>query len=72
MQPHQQRVVDEKFELDGRLEKLTIFMDGDIFDGLPEEEQDRLERQFAAMTDYSAVLGERIAAFPPPAQTIIP
>lgn len=68
----QQRVVQEKQELDDKLTSLTKFMDGTIFEDLPAAEQDRMERQFAAMTDYSAVLGERIAAFPAPSLTIVP
>lgn len=63
MQEHQKRVVAEKEELDGRLTKLIAFFDTAIFAGLDSEEQDRMRRQSAAMTDYSVVLGERIAAF---------
>ena len=64
MQPHQQRVVDEKTELDGKLEKLNAFIDGsDIFAGLPEDERTRLRKQAGFMKGYSDILGERIAAF---------
>lgn len=63
MEPHQQRVVDEKAELDGRLEKLLAFGKTDIFKGLPTDEQRRMQRQVICMTDYSEVLGERIHAF---------
>lgn len=62
--PHEQRVVDEKAELDERREKLTAFYSTPIFHGLPESEQSRLLRQGVAMRAYSEVLGERIAAFP--------
>ena len=61
--PHQQRVVDEKRELDERLKKLSEFFSNPIFHGLPEEERSRLSRQRRAMTTYSDILGERIAAF---------
>jgi hypothetical protein len=64
MQPHQQRVVDEKTELDERLMKLIAFFDNPIFAGLPADEQDRLKRQKEHMAGYSDVLGERIADFP--------
>lgn len=72
MQPHQQRVVDEKDALDEKINKLDQFLDGDIFKGLPIKEQDRLVKQLHFMRQYYSILGERIAAFPPPAQTIIP
>ena len=63
--PHEQRVVDEKMELDAKLQKLLTFHGSATFAGLPDAEQDRLIRQSVVMGDYSAVLGERIAAFPP-------
>jgi len=67
MQPHQQRVVDEKAELDEKLTKLRAFMPDDesnkIFMGLPQDEKVRLIRQEAVMSEYSEILGERIAAF---------
>lgn len=34
MQPHQQRVVDEKAELEERINKLTAFISGDTFKSL--------------------------------------
>jgi hypothetical protein len=64
MQSHQQRVVDEKSELDLKREKLGAFIQGDIFQTLPSDERNRLEQQAIAMTTYSTILGERIAAFP--------
>lgn len=65
MAPHQQRVVDEKAELDTKLEKLTEFVaNNPIFPSLPDDERDRLVRQRILMDGYSKVLGERIAAFP--------
>jgi hypothetical protein len=63
MQPHQQRVVSEKQELDERLGKLLAFFQSPIFTGLAEAEQSRLRNQARFMDGYSAVLGERIAAF---------
>ncbi len=64
MQPHQQRVVDEKNELDEKLTKLNAFVSaGTIFDTLASAEQERLRRQAGIMAEYSAVLGERIEAF---------
>jgi hypothetical protein len=61
--PHQQRVVDEKADLDAKREKLGQFKTTDIFAALPWQEQERLNTQAHIMTMYSAVLGERIAAF---------
>lgn len=61
--PHQQRVVDEKRELDDRREKLMAYFSTPFFPDLPESEQIRLERQAVAMRSYSEILGERIAAF---------
>jgi len=63
MQPHQERVVAEKKELDEKRDKLGKFIDGDTFSTLPVPEKDRLIRQAVAMTDYSVILGERIEAF---------
>jgi hypothetical protein len=63
MQPHQERVVTEKQELDTKLEKLSAFIETETFQGLPSDEKDRLQRQHMHMDHYSTVLGERIAAF---------
>ena len=63
MLPHQQRVVNEKTELDSKREKLGEFKNMDAFARLPWQEQERLNTQAHIMTMYSAVLGERIAAF---------
>ena len=64
MQPHQQRVIDEKNELDEKREKLSAFKASNpLYFQLPEAEQHRLSRQLAIMTEYSEVLGERIEAF---------
>ena len=65
MQPHQERVVVEKNELDEKLSKLKgfVFGDGRIFKTLDPEERNRLEDQFTAMKKYSDILGARIAAF---------
>lgn len=64
MQPHQQRVVDEKKQLDERLDKLKAFIqENPIFKTLHEDERGRLGRQFDVMAEYSRILGQRIAAF---------
>lgn len=63
LKPFQQRVVDEKRELDEKLARLTNFVSTETFLDLPKAEKDRLNRQHEAMIDYSQVLAERIAAF---------
>lgn len=63
MQPYQQRVVDEKTELDGRLEKLNAFLASEKREGLPADEAGRMVAQAEAMGTYSRILGERIAHF---------
>lgn len=61
--PHQQRVVDEKSELDEKLSKLDAFLRTDTFKRLRNEEQILLDRQATAMQIYSGILGERIKLF---------
>jgi hypothetical protein len=63
MQAHQQRVVDEKTDLDSKLEKLRAFMSGTFYKGLPDAERGRLLTQAGIMYNYSNILSERIAAF---------
>jgi hypothetical protein len=63
--PHQQRVLQEKVELDEKLHKLTAFISSEKFATLvqDEDERGRLVCQEKTMKDYSAILAERIAAF---------
>jgi hypothetical protein len=65
LQPHQQRVVAEKAELDEKLTKLNAFcsQQGGVFDSLPTEEKRRLTEQQGHMAAYSDVLRRRIEAF---------
>jgi hypothetical protein len=63
MKPHQERVVQERKDLDEKIDKLDEFIDGEIFKTLPKDEQDRLVVQSAAMTNYSDILYARINAF---------
>lgn len=63
LQPFQERVAQEKAELDEKLGKLKAFRRSPSFKTLPVEERDRLSRQESAMDCYSGVLGERIEAF---------
>lgn len=59
MEDYNQHVVNEKKELDARIEKLRKFNDSRF----SQEERDRLSRQLISMGMYSDILGERIDAF---------
>lgn len=64
MQPHQQRVVDEKTDLDNKIVALQKFIkDSPLFDTLDTSEQWRLTTQSHIMTQYSAILCARIDNF---------
>lgn len=61
--PHEQRVLDEKKDLDEKISKLNEFFKKDTFAALPEEEQQYLDQQFGIMTQYSDILLKRINRF---------
>lgn len=64
MLPHQQRVVDEKNELDTKAKALSNFIGlNPVFAYIDAEEQERLKEQCEIMWEYSEILGKRIAAF---------
>ena len=63
MEAYQQRVVDEKSELDERLSKLVNFSNTDMFAKLSWDEQERMNTQRHLMCALSGVLGTRITAF---------
>ena len=68
MQPHQERVVNEKRELDEKLAKLKAFCFGEsnaIFRGLHPIDRNLLEDQFTVMERYSSILDSRIKRFLP-------
>jgi hypothetical protein len=52
MAPHEQRVVDEKTELDIKLEKLKAFLTSDIFYNLTMQNQDLLNMQCSYMAIF--------------------
>jgi hypothetical protein len=60
LEPYQQRVVDEKWELDSKIEKLMAFLaaPSPAATGL-----ELLEAQLLAMRSYSEILGKRIGEF---------
>ena len=63
MEDYQQRVIDEKAELDAKLEKLREFQTTTKFGSINNDKKNRLYRQEEVMTEYSKILGERIKAF---------
>lgn len=63
IEPHQERVVVERDELNAKIVKLDEFIKGSVFSSLPVAEQLRLTSQRGYMKLYLGVLKERIAAF---------
>ena len=63
MKDYQQRVVNEKTELDERTDKLEAFIFGERFKSVPTDEQERMIKQLAVMFSYREILRQRIAAF---------
>lgn len=64
MEDYQQRVVNEKNELDFKIEALTDFIGtSTVFASQDSEEQKRMERQREVMMEYSEILEARISAF---------
>lgn len=65
---YQERVREEKRELDEKISKLETFIGeghGPIFRTLEVDERSRLIAQRNAMREYSRILGQRIQAFKP-------
>jgi hypothetical protein len=65
MRSFQQRVRDEKDELDSKLARLDEFRTQAVYRALPVDEQNRLTEQAELMRQYSDVLRRRIEAFTP-------
>lgn len=63
LQPHQQRVVEERQALNVKHVALIAFGTTPLFQKIDAAERDRLTRQEAVMRQYLAILDERIAAF---------
>ena len=62
--PHQQRVIDERDELNEKLLKLQDFISSSsVFENLADEEKSRLLSQCKAMVEYWSILDERISNF---------
>ena len=63
MEDYQERVVEEKKELDEKLAKLRAFQLSEKFDDLDNADQYLLNKQANYMDDYSYILGQRIVRF---------
>ena len=63
MEAYQQRVVEEKRELDTKRDKLAEFLKSPNRIKVLMDEQGRLNRQLAVMEVYSVILAERIVHF---------
>lgn len=63
MAPHQERVVAEKAELDGKLVKLADFIKGPQPAIISDAAWGLLIQQHSVMSMYSNILAERIALF---------
>ena len=57
-----ERLIEEKKQLDERLDRLCNFFGTERYAGLGEVEQSRLRAQSYFMVGYSSMLGERLAA----------
>jgi len=55
-----QRVIDEKQDLDEKIERLKSFFITDIYNSLEKEEQELLKQQIEHMVLYSCILEQRI------------
>jgi hypothetical protein len=64
MQPHQQRVLEERAELQDRIEALDRFITtNQTFANLPQRERDLLATQLVVMRQYFDILTERMKGF---------
>ena len=60
MEPYMERVINEKQDLDAKINKLSAFITGRVYVTLPEGECWDLLSQIRHMRAYSADLGSRI------------
>lgn len=63
LKPHQERVVFEKHDLDGKIKSLSDFIDSDLFQKILGVEQQQLKEQLSTMKQYSKILSDRIKNF---------
>lgn len=57
------RVIEEKRDLVGKINKLGPFVKSGLYDKLDADEQLRLTKQLKVMNEYLNILRERIAAY---------
>ena len=62
LETHQYRLLNERAELQDRLEKLDAFIRSDAFPCVPPAERGRLEKQSHLMGEYLNVLNLRVEA----------
>lgn len=55
-----ERLIDEKQQLDEKIQKLGTFIKGEHFSGIEKVQQSLLKTQHAIMVSYSDVLSERL------------
>jgi hypothetical protein len=58
------RLLEERSQLDGRLHKLTVFLKGDEFKSLPQQDRDLLTVQRWLMEELLVILDKRIVRVP--------
>ena len=61
METFKERLIQEKAELDEKIDKLSAFINGDNFVKIEAVQQSLLSVQLRAMQTYSLILVERIA-----------
>ena len=63
LQPHEQRVIEERDQLKDRLDKLREFLQKGQPEFIDDVNWNLLQVQFDAMSQYYAILLQRIALF---------
>ena len=63
MDNYQLRVIEEKTELDKKLESLNAFLASDSFNNVKPYQQEKLKQQRFIMQEYSEILKSRISDF---------
>ncbi len=63
MEPFQQRVIDEKTELDARIKKLAVFLNSPMCFTLEPDDLVLIRQQYGLMVEYSNLLLKRMSRF---------